>query len=67
MQAGGQLGALALMLQLQQTATGQPQLGASPVWDPTRIRGFVGVRWAAGRRLGCLCSRRRLLPLQGPR
>lgn len=45
MQAGGQLGALALMLQMQQSLTRQPQLGASPVWDPSRIRGFVGVRW----------------------
>ncbi|PRW45116.1 putative isoprenylcysteine alpha-carbonyl methylesterase ICMEL1 [Chlorella sorokiniana] len=44
--AGGQLGALALMLQMQQSLTRQPQLGASPVWDPTRIRGFVGVSGA---------------------
>ena len=45
--AGGQLGALALILQVAQAAAGVPQVGASPAWDPARIRGFVGVRCAA--------------------
>lgn len=32
--------------QTQQALVGQPTLGASPAWDPARIRGFVGVRCA---------------------
>ncbi|PSC67534.1 putative isoprenylcysteine alpha-carbonyl methylesterase ICMEL1 [Micractinium conductrix] len=44
--AGGQLGALALMMQVHQVQVQQPQVGAFPAWDPALIRGFVGVSGA---------------------
>lgn len=44
--AGGQLGLLALLAQVQQAMTRRPVLGASPAWDPGRIRAFCGVSGA---------------------
>ncbi|KAL4424612.1 hypothetical protein ABPG77_002230 [Micractinium sp. CCAP 211/92] len=47
--AGGQLGALALLAQVQRRQQKQQQkdtVGALPAWDPTRISSFVGVSGA---------------------
>lgn len=45
--AGGQLAAMALLLQVAARSQAGGVVGASPAWDPSLISGFVGVRWGA--------------------
>ncbi|MEW5309110.1 MAG: hypothetical protein WDW38_001019 [Sanguina aurantia] len=44
--AGGHLGALALIRQAEQTASGKDTVGAFPAWNTSDIRAFVGVSGA---------------------
>jgi len=44
--AGGQLGALALIKQVEQVVLKKEVVGAQPAWDPSSIRAFVGISGA---------------------
>jgi len=44
--AGGHLMSLALLFQALQHVQGTAMIGANPPWDPTKLKGFVGVSGA---------------------